>query len=298
MKIRIAVFFALVIAALGFTLAPASAHTETITHSGTYFGDVVVEPDQVVNGTINVVNGDATIEGRVNGDVNDFGGTVTTEDGAVITGETHMFGNGMTSWLPWMPYERTVAHQNHRLMVRLAYSVIVLLAFLIFPLRVRTALDRIEHHPGLSAAVGVIAFIAVIPLAIILLITVVGIPLIPVEFIAIFAGILIGQAALGVLIGRRLYEMVRPHSTPSPLCALVCGLVVLSAAEIVPVIGGLVTALVLLVGLGAAILAFGRDTMFPIGPSSSGPSGSSGSSGGGSGFSPRPPIGGPPMRSA
>lgn len=292
MKIRIAVILALIVAALGFTLAPASAHTRSITHGGTYMGDVVVEPDQVVNGTINVVNGDARIEGRVNGDVNDFGGTITTEDGAVITGETHQFGSGLTGWLPWAPYEGTIARENHRLMVRLAYSVIVVLAFLIFPVRVRTALDRVEHHPGLSAAVGVFALIAVIPVAIILLISVVGIPLIPVEIIAIFAAILIGQGALGVLVGRRLYELIRPHGTPSPLAALILGLIVLCAAEIVPVIGSLVTALVILVGLGAAILAFFRDTMFPPGPSMPGATPPGG------GYAPRPPIGGPPMRSA
>jgi hypothetical protein len=158
--------------------------------------------------------------------------------------------------------------------------------------RVRTALDRVEHHPGLSAAAGVFALIAMFPLALILLISVVGWPLIPVEFIAIFAGILIGQAALGVLIGRRLYEMIRPHSTPSPLGALIVGLIVLSAAEIVPVIGGLVTALVILVGLGAAILAFIRETAF-MGPWGAPPATGSAPSAG-----PRPPIGGPPMRSA
>jgi hypothetical protein len=169
-------------------------------------------------------------------------------------------------------------------MMWLAYSVIVLLAFLIFPVRVRAALDRVEHHPGLSAAVGVIALVAVFPIMILLLISVIGIPLIPVEFLAVFAAILIGHAALSMLIGRRLYELILPRTTPSPIAALVLGLIVVSAAGIVPVLGPLVMGLVWLVGLGAAILAFVRETAF-MGPMSAAAPAAG----------PRPPIGGPPM---
>lgn len=285
MKYRYGFIVALIALALGVTLAPASARTQSISHGGTYFGNVLVDADQVVDGDITVFGGDAIIEGRVNGDVTDFGGGIDARPGSVITGEQHDFGSGMTAWMPWVPgTSGTIARENSRLMVRLAYSVIVVLAFLIFPVRVRTALDRIEHHPGLSAAVGVLALVAVVPIAVLLFISLVGWPLIPVEFIAIFAGILIGQAALGVLIGRRLYELIKPHGTPSPLGALILGLIVISAAEIVPIVGGLVTGLVCLVGLGAAILAFVRETTFM--------------GGAGTPAGPRPPISGPPMTAA
>jgi hypothetical protein len=288
MKYRYGLIVALIALALAVTLAPASAKTQSISHGGTYFGNVLVDADQIVDGDITVFGGDAIIEGRVNGDVTDFGGAIDARPGSVITGEQHDFGSGMTAWMPWVPgTSSAIARENERLMVRLAYSVIVVLAFLIFPVRVRTALDRIEHHPGLSAAVGVLALVAVVPIAVLLFISLVGWPLIPVEFIAIFAGILIGQAALGVLIGRRLYELIKPHGTPSPLGALILGLIVISAAEIVPIVGGLVTGLVCLVGLGAAILAFVRETTFM--GAGAGP---------GSAAGPRPPISGPPMTAA
>jgi hypothetical protein len=58
-------------------------------------------------------------------------------------------------------------------------------------------------------------------------------------------------------------------------------LVVVSAAEIVPIVGWAVTALVWLVGIGAAVLAFIRSAGPPFAFSS--PIGG------------RPPIGGPPM---
>ncbi|HLI97509.1 MAG TPA: hypothetical protein VKT72_15675, partial [Candidatus Baltobacteraceae bacterium] len=168
-------------------------------------------------------------------------------------------------------------------------SVIVLVAFLIFPARVRAAIDRVEHHPGLSAGVGVLALVAIFPIAVLLFISFIGWPLIPVEFLAVFAAILIGYAALSMLIGRRLYELILPRTTPSPIAALILGLVVIAAAGMVPVIGHLVIGLVCLVGLGAAILAFVRETHF-AGPHFGGPQMSGPQPG-----APRPPIGGPPM---
>lgn len=275
--------FALVFA--GSSAVANAATAQSITHGGTYFGDIVVGSDQVVDGDITVFGGGADVEGRVNGDITTYGGTVQSEPGSVITGSVNQYGTGLASWVPWVPgASSTLARENEKLMVRLTYSVIVILAFLLFPVRVRTALDRVEHHPGLSAAVGVLALVATVPIAVLLFISLVGWPLIPVEIIAVFAGILIGQAALGLLIGRRLYELMRPSATPSPLGALVLGLIVISAAEIVPFVGGLVTGLVCLVGLGGAVLAFIRETTFmgtPVGQSAH-----------------RPPIGGPPMNAA
>ena len=285
MKIRIALIFSLLAVAFAVLIAPASA--KSIDHGGTYFGTVNVDSDQVVQGDVTVFGGDAIIDGTVNGDVNVYGGKVIMHDGAVISGQKNEFDNGLTAWIPWLPAASAsnIAAENQKLMVRLAYSVIVVLVFLIFPVRVRSALDRVEHHPGLSAAVGVLALVAVIPIAVLLFVSIIGWPLIPVEIVAIFAGILIGQAALGLLIGRRLYELIRAHTTPSPLAALVLGLIVISAAEVLPIVGHLVTALVWLVGLGAAILAFVRETAFMGAAPVSAATGSG----------PRPPIGGPPM---
>lgn len=287
MKTRISLVFTLFAVAMLATLAPASART--IDHSGTFVGqNITVPADEEVKGDITVVGGDADIAGRVDGDVTVVGGTLTKEPGAVITGDTSEVGRSLAAYVPFAPAisSSRMAHENHELMLWLAYSVIVLLAFLLFPVRVRAALDRVEHHPGLSAAVGVLALVAVFPIMILLLISFIGWPLIPVEILAVFAMILIGHAALSMLIGRRLYELILPRTTPSPIAALILGLIVVSAAGIVPVLGPLVMCLVWLVGLGAAILAFVRETHF-MGPSAPGAPGG-----------PRPTIGGPPMRAS
>jgi hypothetical protein len=288
MKIRIA---SLIVIAFAFGLAvlaatgTAQARVQTIYHGGTYFGDVMVEPGQVVDGDLNVVFGDAIIEGTVNGDVNVVGGSAQERGGGTITGQVHSVGGDVTrSIVPWAPNDavRDAVNQDYRIMWRIAWDVVVLLVFLIFPLRTRMALDRLEQHPGLSIAAGLLGWVAVIPVAILLAVTILLIPLIPVEAVALVAGVFIGKAALSLLVGRRLYELLQPKTTPSPITALILGLVLLTAAELVPVIGALVTVLVGLVGLGAVILSLVNEQSFRSGPPVPG-------------MTTRPPVGGPPM---
>ena len=273
MRDRFAGFLIAVFALLALCGSAASARNlQTIDRGGTFVGeDVVVQPDQVVQGDVTVFGGNAIVQGEVDGDVTVFGGTIEKGPGSVITGHEQVYGGDMGSIVPWAAGVSTIAAENAKITMLLAYSAVVVLIFLIFPVRVRTALDRVERHPGLSAATGIIALVASFPIAVLLFLSVIGWPLIPLEFVAIIAGVLIGQCALGLLVGRRLYEMVHPHGTPSPLGALILGLVLLCAAELLPVVGYFVVALVWTIGLGSAILAFIRETTFMGPPAASQP---------------------------
>ncbi len=269
--------------------ASASAHDGTVTK---FFSDVTVDPDETIDGNLNVVFGNATIAGHVTGDVNVIGGSCTTLASGSVDGNESCIWNDASSLLPFAVASSGLdgfARTDRHLFMKLASSAIVVLMFLLFPVRMRLALDRVERHPGLAAAVGVAAFIAVLPVAILLLFSLIGIPLIVLEVAALFAGIWLGTGAVALLVGRRLCELVLPQLTPSPLVALVLGLVVVSAAEIVPIVGWAVTALVWLVGMGAAVLAFVRAAGGPGGPGAYAVRGP---------FSGRPPIGGPPMKTS
>lgn len=244
------------------------------------FQSVYVPPGEVVNGDVNVVFGDAQIAGIVTGNCNAVFGTCAVVDGGQLGGQVNsVTGDAMHAFMPWTSHrsDYPFAEQDRALMVRFASSAIVLLFFLLFPLRMRVALDRVERHPALAAATGVFAVLAIVPIAIVLCMSVIGIPLVPVELLALLGGIWLGTGAIALLIGRRLCELVMPTTTPSPLVALILGLVVVSAAETVPVLGWVVSALIWLVGLGAAILAFMRSTNIESTVQ-------------------RAPIGGPPMR--
>jgi len=278
---RTLITFGIALAAAGLLARPALADSQAIYHGGTYFGSVVVEPGQVVEGDLTVIFGDATIEGIVEGDVNVVGGSYDPRPGGVVTGQVNQIGGAVTqAVVPWAPpdsgYNPFVP--DHRLMWRLSWNLLALLVFLIFPVRTRMVLDRLERHPGLSAAAGLIGCIAIIPLAVLLAITILLIPLILLEMVFLLASALLGTAALALLIGRRLCELISPATTPSPLVALLCGIALITAAELVPVVGTLVLILVGMIGLGATILSFAGESL-------TAPAGG-------------PPISGPPMTAA
>ncbi len=268
--------FAIAIAA---TTHAALAAPTSVDHGGTYIGSVVVEPGQIVDGDLNVALGDATIDGTVNGDVNVFGGNIINHGN--VSGRTHaVLGTVVQDFVPWAPSGESYGYpSDHRLWWRITSDVIALVLFLIFPLRARMALDRLEQHPAMATLAGLCGWVAVIPIAILLVFTLVLIPLIPVELVLLFVAVFVGKAALALLVGRRFYELLQPKATPAPLLALVIGLVLLTAAELVPVLGIMVTLLIILVGLGAVLLTFVPDWNVP----------------GTAASPPRSAIGGPPM---
>jgi hypothetical protein len=291
---RLRRFFGVILsAAVLFAASSGIAQARTYSHSKTVlFGNLTLGPDDEVYGDLNIIFGDATCDGAtIHGDVNTVGGTFTELGGCQVDGQIVNLwqGDSVQAYAPWLPSLSSAGdlfNQNSKLMYHFAYGVIVLVVFLLFPVRVRVALDRVERHPGLSAAVGALAMVAVLPVAFLLVVSIVGIPLVLLEAAALLAGIWLGQGAVAILVGRRFLELVRPNTTPSPLAALVVGLVIVSAAEIVPVAGWAVTATIWLVGLGAAILGFVHESSFAaFAPAAPGPG-------------PQPPIGGPPMKTA
>ncbi|HUA10099.1 MAG TPA: polymer-forming cytoskeletal protein [Candidatus Acidoferrales bacterium] len=263
------------------TTAFALADPVSVDHGGTYVGSVVVEPGQVIDGDLDVVLGNATIEGTVDGNVNVAGGNVIFRGGHVTGQANAVGGEVVQDVVPWAPSIENYGYftSNRRLWWTITWDVIVLVMFLIFPVRARMALDRLEQHPGVSTLAGLCGWVAVIPIAVMLFVTFILWPLIPVEFVLLAAAVFVGKAALALLVGRRFYELLQPRTTPAPLLALVLGLVLLTAAELVPVLGVMVTLLIMLVGLGAVLLTFVPEH----------------SMAGTMGTPPRSAIGGPPM---
>jgi hypothetical protein len=261
-RLRVLAGLAFVVLAFSAMLPPAADAHISVRDRFTFFHDLTVAPDEVVNGNVTVILGNARIAGTVHGDVNTILGRCVVLDGAVIDGESHcVSGDVPAAIAPWISNAVPLAPfalRDKHVLFTLRANAIVLLVFLLFPVRMRLALDRVERHPGIAAVAGICAAIAVIPVGLLLFCSIVGIPLIVLEIAALFVGIWLGTGAIALLIGRRLSELVMPALTPSPLWALILGLVVVSAAETVPVVGWPVTILVWLVGLGASILAFVR----------------------------------------
>jgi len=261
--ILVAAFVAILAASFSFASAKTYNHDKTVWFTNETIGD-----GDEVRGDLDIVFGSVTCEdgGVIDGNVRNYGGSFNPLDGCQVNGRViDAFGsNSVDAFVPsFAPASSDdFIAENKGILKKLAWDVVVVFVFLLFPLRVRVALDRVELHPGLSFATGTMALVGAIPIAILLLLSVIGLPLIPLEIAALFAGLWIVNAAVALLIGRRLSELLHPRATPSPLGALVLGLIVTTAAETLPVVGWAVSALVVLVGLGAALLAFVRETSF------------------------------------
>ncbi|MBD5636145.1 MAG: hypothetical protein IAI49_16880 [Candidatus Eremiobacteraeota bacterium] len=261
----------LVIAALAalFAASFAFASARAAHHHGmsVWFSEETIGDGDDVEGDVDIFFGSVscTDGGHIEGNVHKFFGEFAADDGCVVDGRvTSAFDEGsLVPATPWVgQLNDDFSAQNRAVYKKIGWDVVVLFAFLLFPVRVRIALDRVEKHPGLSAGAGTIAVLAALPVAVMLMITVIGIPVIVLEFAALLACLWIGWAAVALVIGRRLLELVRPHAPPSPLAALVAGLIVVTAAQTLPLVGWAVTSLMILISLGAALLGFVRETSF------------------------------------
>ncbi len=245
-------------------VSASAASARTFNHGKTvWFSNLEIGDGDEVRGNLDVVFGNVVCSdgGEIDGDVRTFFGHFE-DDGCQVDGRVVDAGDLQS--LPWLGPVASddFFGQNRGFAKKLAWDVVVAFAFLLFPLRVRIALDRVEKHPGLCGITGAVVIVAALPVCVLLALSIIGIPLIPLEAALLCAALWIGNAALGLLLGRRLYELLRPQSTPSPLGALALGLVVITAAETLPIVGWAVFTLASLVGLGAAILAFVHEPAF------------------------------------
>lgn len=148
----------------------------------------------------------------------------------------------------------------------LAGNALAVAAFFVFPIRSRLALDRLERQPAMCFAAGALGWIAVIPIAVVLLCTLLLAPLIAVEALAVALATFVGTASVALLVGRRMYAALDKNGTTTENLALILGVALLSAAELVPILGFLVTIAAGLAGLGATILTWLPERALTRGP--------------------------------
>jgi hypothetical protein len=216
---------------------------------GVVVGDVVT-----MGGDIRVARG-----GRVHGQMNAMGGDIEVEDrdaqppSSVRTAGTSRNGGGASahdrdhdddeqSWL-----ESTLeGAMRHALLFLLG------LVFLgVAPVRMRQLGGAIAKQPLRSLASGFLGVIASAVIALVLVITIIGIPGALVLVLAIFLASYLGLATAASVVGAALPI---PALADRPVLQLGAGVLVLFLVSCVPVIGTLLVIAATLTGLGAALL--------------------------------------------
>ena len=242
-----------------------------------FWSDIVVEEGMRVRDAV-AIGGNVTVDGIVEHDavavagsvilgskavvgrnVVSVGGAIEKAEGAVVRGDlTEVSIPGMSSVLrsvSWPSWEE----------LRWVFGIISLVAFVgflalalvivaVFPKPVGLISSAVEDSPLKVTLWGLLGVLLIVPLAIFLAVSVVGIVLIPLEMFIVVCAFLVGYIAVAQLIGKKIVTALRRPDRPM-LWETLWGLIILWMIGWVPILGWLVKAIVALLGLGGVIAA-------------------------------------------
>jgi cytoskeletal protein CcmA (bactofilin family) len=224
-------------------------------------GTVEVSETARVDGDLDAGAGYVSVDGRVDGDVRVGAETVALGPNARVGGDVR-YDAADFSRDPDAAVEGSVVGERRRsdpvptpvgsvvtvgygLLANLFFGFVLLLAFPAFSDGVVT---RVANEPARTAGVGLVALLGVPLVLLVTALTIVGIPLSLVGAV-LFAGTLWAGSVYGqYAIAARVFVAL---GLPVGWLTLVAGLVGFAVLGVVPVLGGLLDLLALLLGLGA-----------------------------------------------
>jgi hypothetical protein len=254
-------------------------------------GDVRVEKGEVYSDDLVCIGGKATVEGTVEGDVVVIGGTLdfsgearnvvviggkaTIASGSVIQKDlVHMMGTfdkapdvtvhgqsiDVGSHLP--PHIQKLLSRGLLGLIVVLRVISIIISLAVILLIVLLAPERVERMSGTleprwpaSLGFGVLGYVVFIVLAIVLAVTLIGIPLAVLLGLAVWVLGLMGIAAIMMALGRRVglgTGLIGPD--PSVLSCVSVGFLVVALVRFIPVVGELAWLLLTVMGLGLALI--------------------------------------------
>jgi len=207
-------------------------------------GPVTLEPTAVVEGDVVSVGGSVDVQpgATVGGDRVGIGGPVGGIVGKFVG------GHGVDD----LPVGLLVVLGIVSVLVKCAVFLLIgLLVISFLPERCARVRDHLMKRPGRSALAGLIMVLALVPLCILLAVTVIGIPLIPIAGLLMFVLMALGMTALASWLGDRLPIL---KGRKSQFGAFALGTAVVFLVSIIPVIGGIAVAAASFIAAGAALL--------------------------------------------
>lgn len=237
-----------------------------------------------VNGNVTAMAGNITIEGQVNGnvqcmagniylrkeaevigDVTAMAGRIYQDEGTVISGKaTEVVGsrNSNVDWniggvhfdggkfritsIPW--YFKLWGGITGLI----SWLALAALMMLFFANHVQRLSVVVQERPGYYFIIGFVGLI-LSPLALILLaVTIIGIPLIPVVILLIIFGAIFGQLAVARIIGEKIKVMFNLNYR-TEMVRVIVGVLAMFLLTLIPVIGWVFFFITLCIGFGVAL---------------------------------------------
>src|SRR5262245_9110685 len=218
-----------------------------------------VERDTVaIGGSVTLLPG-----ARVEGDAVAIGGSVSVDPAATLEGDSVGMGGTIPTTIGsatrWVVGGGRGMRSMFGFASRMTRAVLLYVIALLIALAFPGAFSRVKAYlverPGLSALGGLAIVLGFAPLCVLLAVTIVGIPLIPVAVLLLVALLLFGFTVSAGWLGERMPWL----SEKTPVKTVALGAVVLALVSLVPWLGTAALMLVAAFAAGAALLSgFGR----------------------------------------
>jgi cytoskeletal protein CcmA (bactofilin family) len=230
-----------------------------------------------VSGDVASMGGAVTVDGRVHGDVASMGGDVTLGPKAEVNGSVALLGgrlkkadgaklNGSVTQLDLgmgkdllklatrVSRKATAGSAEDRAELKKDWSrakaaagiafllgcgLLVALAGAFAPRQVETVAATIEADFWQSAGIGLLLLIAAGPALLLVTVSVIGIPLLPVAFLGIFLAQLLAVAAFSLVLSRR-FALSTSRPAPTTLAGVALGFLLLVSPNLLGKVVGLV----------------------------------------------------------
>lgn len=230
-------------------------------------GGVKLASSARVGGDVVVVAGAAEVEAgaAVDGDLVVVGGGLDIPAGFTPGGDQVAIGTvpatgQLATTAPWLTrgllWGRPIVPNLPWVWVMVAvFALLCLLINLVFEGPVRICTQALNEKPLSTGLAGFLVLLLIAPVSLILVLSVVGLAVVPFLWFAFLIAALIGNVAVARWIGSRILAEESPQSRLEATRSLVIGLALISLVYMVPVLGITAWALVGLLGLGAASTA-------------------------------------------
>jgi hypothetical protein len=255
-------------------------------------GQIEFSPISEVSGNVSAAGGQVSLKGKIDGNVQAAGGRVLIDaiiggDVEATSGQVELGPNtkiaGKLRYASRDPIVRDPAAKvagsvelfepsggwpvpenvEHRMgrsggwVWTIGLLLVATVLILLMPTFYTRVAETFRARAGMSLLIGFIALICIPALAILFLITIVGVPLALLIIAAYLMLLVVGYVSTGISIGDWLLKRVKGDhagSTWSRIGGAVAGVLIVSLLARIPWIGGWVVLIALLVGLGAFIL--------------------------------------------
>ncbi len=229
--------------------------TETTVSSVVSFGDDVYVSGEVVKDAVSV-GGNVFLspDSKVLGNVVSIGGTVSKDTGAKVAGTIKeiSIASSMTGSHGFFWKYMTSIFSNFIFYVCIA--LIGIFGGLVFPKRIGWTGAAIEHNPLKAFLIGLLWIALFLPIALLLLLSIIGIPLLNVQFIFYGLALVLGYISALQVIGKKTLSIVKKFNQPI-IIEIVFGTAIMLLIGIIPFLGQFINFIIGITAIGACYMS-------------------------------------------